>query len=53
MLHHTHGDLLQSPAVALVNAVNTQGVMGKGIALAFRETFPLNFTNVALTLPTY
>lgn len=43
MLHYTRGNLLESPAVALVNAVNTQGVMGKGIALAFRETFPHNY----------
>lgn len=43
MLHHTQGNLLESPAAALVNAVNTQGVMGKGIALAFRQTFPLNY----------
>lgn len=43
MLHFTRGNLLQSPAEALVNAVNTQGVMGKGIALAFRESFPHNY----------
>lgn len=43
MLHYTQGNLLESPAVAFVNAVNTQGVMGKGIALAFRETFPHNY----------
>ena len=30
-------------AEALVNAVNTVGVMGKGIALMFKEAFPANF----------
>lgn len=35
--------LLQSGAQALVNTVNTVGVMGKGIALHFKETFPHNF----------
>lgn len=33
------GDLLQSEAEALVNTVNTVGVMGKGIALQFKEAF--------------
>lgn len=37
------GDLLESHAQALVNAVNTVGVMGKGIALRFKKTFPENF----------
>lgn len=39
--YHT-GDLLQAPVQALVNTVNTVGVMGKGIALQFKEKFPLN-----------
>jgi uncharacterized protein YwgA/O-acetyl-ADP-ribose deacetylase (regulator of RNase III) len=34
------GDLLQSEAQTLVNTVNCVGVMGKGIALAFRQHFP-------------
>jgi O-acetyl-ADP-ribose deacetylase (regulator of RNase III)/uncharacterized protein YwgA len=38
---HT-GDLLRAPAQALVNTVNTVGVMGKGIALQFKEKFPSN-----------
>lgn len=37
------GNLLESSAEALVNTVNTVGVMGKGIALQFKETFPNNF----------
>jgi O-acetyl-ADP-ribose deacetylase (regulator of RNase III) len=39
--YHT-GDLLQAPAQALVNTVNTVGVMGKGIALQFKEQFKEN-----------
>ncbi len=37
------GDLLQSNAYALVNAVNCQGVMGKGLAVQFKRVFPQNF----------
>jgi O-acetyl-ADP-ribose deacetylase (regulator of RNase III) len=36
----TRGNLLEADVEALVNAVNTVGVMGKGIALQFREAFP-------------
>ncbi|TVT30862.1 macro domain-containing protein [Amycolatopsis rhizosphaerae] len=39
----TSGDLLESKADALVNAVNSVGVMGKGIALQFKRAFPENF----------
>jgi O-acetyl-ADP-ribose deacetylase (regulator of RNase III) len=42
MIHFLTGDLLSSNAQALVNTVNTVGVMGKGIALQFKERFPLN-----------
>lgn len=37
------GNLLAAPAQALVNTVNTVGIMGKGIALQFKERFPINF----------
>ncbi len=37
------GNILDSEALALVNTVNTVGVMGKGIALQFKERFPQNF----------
>lgn len=37
------GNLLDSDAQALVNTVNTVGVMGKGIALQFKERFPENY----------
>lgn len=43
MIHYVKGNLLESEAQALVNTVNTVGVMGKGIALQFREAFPANY----------
>jgi O-acetyl-ADP-ribose deacetylase (regulator of RNase III) len=43
MIHYKIGNLLDSEAEALVNTVNTVGVMGKGIALQFKNMFPNNF----------
>lgn len=43
MIRYTTGNLLDAEAEALVNTVNTVGVMGKGIALMFKEAFPENF----------
>ena len=43
MIHFTKGNMMTSSADALVNTVNTVGVMGKGIALQFKEEFPRNF----------
>jgi O-acetyl-ADP-ribose deacetylase (regulator of RNase III) len=34
------GDMFESDAQTLVNTVNTEGVMGKGVALEFRRRFP-------------
>ena len=34
------GDLLTSSAQTLVNTVNCVGIMGKGVALAFKQQFP-------------
>ena len=42
MITYSTGDLLRAPVEALVNTVNTVGVMGKGIALQFKEQYPLN-----------
>lgn len=42
MIQFLKGNLLDSKADALVNTVNTVGVMGKGIALQFKEAFPIN-----------
>ena len=43
MIHYITGNIFDSNAVALVNTVNTVGVMGKGIALQFKEAFPENY----------
>jgi O-acetyl-ADP-ribose deacetylase (regulator of RNase III) len=43
MITFKAGNLLDAPAEALVNTVNTVGVMGKGIALQFKKAFPHNF----------
>ncbi|MED2494134.1 macro domain-containing protein, partial [Bacillus thuringiensis] len=43
MIKITKGNLLEADAQALVNTVNTVGVMGKGIALQFKQAFPDNF----------
>lgn len=42
MIKFTQGNLLEARAEALVNTVNTVGVMGKGIALMFKERFGEN-----------
>lgn len=43
MIHYKTGNILDSNADALVNTVNTQGIMGKGIALQFKNAFPMNY----------
>src|SRR5690242_12615580 len=43
MIEDGHGNLLTADVDALVNTVNTVGVMGKGIALQFKRAFPANF----------
>ena len=43
MIKLAKGDLLEAPAEALLNTVNTVGVMGKGIALTFKQRFPDNY----------
>ncbi|UII32694.1 macro domain-containing protein [Fulvivirga ulvae] len=43
MIKYLTGNILDSKAEALVNTVNTVGVMGKGIALQFKKTYPNNF----------
>src|SRR5712692_2790483 len=44
MIYKAEGDLLGTDAEALVNTVNTVGVMGKGIALQFKQAFPDNYS---------
>lgn len=43
MIEYARGNLLLAEAEALVNTVNTVGVMGKGIALQFKQAYPDNF----------
>lgn len=37
------GDILRADAEAIVNTVNCVGIMGRGIALQFKNAFPANF----------
>ena len=48
MIRHTSGNLLEAGADALVNTVNCVGVMGKGIALQFKQAFPENYEKYRL-----
>lgn len=43
MIRFAQGNLLDAEVDAVVNTVNTVGVMGKGIALMFKERYPDNF----------
>lgn len=43
MITYTRGDILRDQSEAIVNAVNCVGVMGRGIALQFRNAYPVNF----------
>ena len=43
MIEFKSGDILTTDAEALVNTVNCVGIMGRGIALQFKNAFPANF----------
>jgi O-acetyl-ADP-ribose deacetylase (regulator of RNase III) len=43
MIEIAKGNILEAEAEALVNTVNCVGLMGKGIALQFKQAFPANF----------
>lgn len=43
MIKETKGNLFNSKSEVLVNAVNCVGVMGKGIALQFKQKFPAEY----------
>jgi O-acetyl-ADP-ribose deacetylase (regulator of RNase III) len=43
MLEFRTGDILKADAEAFVNTVNCVGIMGRGIALQFKNAFPENF----------
>ena len=42
MFKYIVGDILESDAACLINTVNCEGFMGKGIAYQFKKKFPLN-----------
>ena len=42
MIEYTSGNIFESGADCLINAVNCEGVMGKGIAYQFKLKFPEN-----------
>ncbi len=43
MIKFTTGDILAADVEALVNTVNCVGIMGRGVALQFKNAFPKNF----------
>ena len=43
MIHFKIGNILEEDTEALVNTVNCIGVMGRGVALQFKNAFPENF----------
>ena len=43
MIHFKTGDILTEDTEAIVNTVNCVGIMGRGIALQFKKSFPDNF----------
>lgn len=47
MISEADGNLLDAPVDALVNTVNTVGVMGKGMALQFKRAYPAMFKDYA------
>ena len=47
MVDYRTGDILAEDAEALVNTVNCVGIMGRGVALQFRNAFPANFREYA------
>ena len=45
MIEYISGDILDSKAQVIVNPVNTVGVMGKGLALVFKQRRCLKYIN--------
>lgn len=43
MIKYTNGDITVANTEAIINTVNTVGVMGKGIALSFKKSYPENY----------
>ncbi len=49
MIRLTSGNILEAPTDAIVNTVNCEGYMGKGIAYQFKLEYPKNFESYALS----
>lgn len=45
MFEYIEGNIFDSPAQVIVNTVNTVGVMGKGLALEFKNRYPEMFAD--------
>ena len=45
MIEYKNGDIFDEDVEALVNSVNCVGIMGRGIALQFKNMFPENFNS--------
>ena len=43
MIEIAKGSLLEAPVEALVNTVNTKGILGTGIAVQFKQAYPEMF----------
>lgn len=50
MIRYITGDIFKSSAQALTNTVNLRGVMGKGLALKFKDAFPGLFESYAIDI---
>lgn len=48
MITYRNGDILKDESEALVNTVNCVGVMGRGLALQFKVSYPGNFKEYAI-----
>jgi O-acetyl-ADP-ribose deacetylase (regulator of RNase III) len=48
MIEYKHGDILRENTEAIINTVNCVGVMGRGIALQYKNAFPENFKAYAI-----
>jgi len=48
MIRYVTGDIFKSDAQTITNTVNLRGVMGKGLALKFKDTFPGLFESYVL-----
>src|SRR5436305_3134615 len=42
-IQYQQGDIFNAPTQVIVNTVNCKGVMGKGLALAFKQRYPAMF----------